>query len=98
MPPRPSPFTHGRSEVWDRAALAREIRKVRQRLGEHLRALRVERELSQEEAAEAIGIHPTHLQRLERGVGNATVATLVAIAMAYEVTLPSLFKPSDERP
>lgn len=94
MATRPSPYTHGRSEVWDRAALAREISKVRRRLGQHLRELRKARELSQEAAAEAIGIHPKHLQRIERGVGNATVATLVAISVAYKVEIPSLFEES----
>lgn len=94
MAPRPSPYTHGRSEVWDRVALAREISKVRRRLGQHLRDLRKARELSQEAAAEVIGIHPKHLQRIERGVGNATVATLVAIAVAYKVAIPSLFEES----
>lgn len=98
MVSRPSPFSHGRSEVWDRAALAREIGTVRKRLGLRLRQLRVDREWSQETAAEAIGIHPKHLQRIERGVGNATVATLVAVARAYAVPLPSLFEraPSTE--
>lgn len=88
---RPSPYAHGRSDVWDRAAVAREIGVVQRRLGRHLRALRDELDLSQEAAAERIGIHPKHLQRIERGVGNATVATLVAIAKAYEVSLSTLF-------
>lgn len=60
--------------------------------------MRLHRGLSQESAAEAIGIHPKHIQRIERGVGNATVATLVAVAAAYKVTLPSLFEDPPKEP
>ena len=63
----------------------------------HLRALRTARALTQESASEAIGIHPKHLQRIELGTGNATVATLVAIAVAYEVPLTSLFEEPPEK-
>lgn len=40
-----------------------------------------------------IGIHPKHLQRLERGSANVTVATLAAVSLAYEVPIKDLFEP-----
>ena len=87
-----SPHTHGPSEIWRRRAAKRAIKKEQQSVGERLRALREERGLSQEEAAEQIGIHAKHLQRLEAGTGNATVATLVAVTVAYKITPGTLFE------
>jgi transcriptional regulator with XRE-family HTH domain len=49
--------------------------------------------LSQEAAAERIGIHAKHLQRIETGSVNVTIATLVAVAVAYSVPLLRLFEP-----
>jgi transcriptional regulator with XRE-family HTH domain len=56
-----------------------------------LRQLREARGLSQEQAAEIMGIHPKSMPRIEGGTANPTVATLVAAAMAYEVPLRDLF-------
>ncbi len=70
----------------------RALREEQRRLGERLRALREERELTQEQAAEAIGIHPKHLQRLERGAANVTLATLVAASLAYRVPIRTFFE------
>lgn len=47
--------------------------------------------MSQEAAAELIGIHSKHLQRVENGAANVTMATLVALSLAYRVPLPTLF-------
>ncbi len=92
MPKRSrSRHDHGPSEIHLRPGLARTIRAERKRLGTRLRDLRVRRELTLEEAAEAIGIHSVHLHRLEHGKTNVTLATLVAAATAYRVNLRTLF-------
>jgi len=72
----------------------RALREEQRRLGARLRALREERALTQEQAAEQIGLHSNHLQRLERGAANVTLATLVALSLAYRVTVRSLFEES----
>ena len=86
-----SPHAHGRSEIWERAGLVRKIGKEQKRLGALLRALRKERELTQEQAAEKIGIHAKYLQRVELGTANVTISTLVAIATAYRIQLIDFF-------
>jgi len=61
-----------------------------------LRELREERELSQEQAAELMGIHPKSMPRIEGGTANPTVATLVAASVAYKVPLRDLFPEEDK--
>ena len=87
-----SRFGHGRSETRDRPAVVTAARRERRRLGERLRVLRAERKLTQAEAAEAVGMHPVHVSRIESGEANVTIGTLVALAIAYRVTLRDLFE------
>ncbi len=62
------------------------------RLGKHVRALRIDRELTQEEAAEIARLDGKHWQDIEGARTNPTVATLVGVARALEVTLSELFE------
>ena len=91
-PPRLSPYAHGRSEIHERKALASTIRRERKKLGKRLRELRTLRELTQAQAAEAIGVHSVHVARIEGGIANPTLSTLVAFASAYNVPLRALFE------
>lgn len=75
--------------------LAPVIKRELRRLGLRLRALRQERGLTQEQAAEAMGIHPKSLPRIEGGRANLTVATLVAAAVAFKVPLREFFAPEE---
>ncbi|WP_140860184.1 helix-turn-helix domain-containing protein [Myxococcus xanthus] len=61
-----------------------------------LREARQARGLTQEQAAEMMGLHPKYMPRLEGGSANPTVATLVAASVAYKVPLRDLFPGSDE--
>lgn len=91
MPSDASPHSHGRSEVWDRPAVAKTLHEACKVLGLRLRTLRAEHNLNQEEAAERIGIHPKHVQRIESGKGtNVTFATLLAICVAFSLPLEQL--------
>jgi len=62
------------------------------RLGKRVRALRLDRELTQEQAAEAAKLDEKHWQDIEGARTNPTVATLVGIARALKVTLSELFE------
>ncbi len=62
------------------------------RLGKHVRALRIDRELTQEEAAEIARLDEKHWQDIEGARTNPTVATLVGVARALKVTLSELFE------
>ena len=57
-------------------------------LGKRVRALRLELELTQGDAAEAAKLDQNHWQAIERARTNPTVATLVGVSRALEVRLP----------
>lgn len=87
----------GRSEISRRNEEEPRFARERRRLGLCLRRLRDERELTQEQAAEKIGMHPIHLGRIEGGRENVTLATLIAISEAYRVPIRALFEGDGEQ-
>jgi DNA-binding XRE family transcriptional regulator len=92
-----TPHKRGRSEVRTRKELALVIKRELKHLGMRLRALRQERGLTQEQAAESIGVHPKHMIKMEQGSANLTLATLVAVAVAYKVPLRELFPEEEQK-
>jgi transcriptional regulator with XRE-family HTH domain len=64
---------------------------VLRRLGRRIRELRLERALTQEALAGAARIDPKHLQAIESGTTNTTVATLDGIARGLRVEIRDLF-------
>jgi DNA-binding XRE family transcriptional regulator len=87
-----SPYAHGRSETRTRAHAQDALEREQVRLGRYLLGLRVARGLSQEAAAELAGVHEKYLSKLERGLANPTLSTLLGVATAYRVPLSSCFE------
>jgi transcriptional regulator with XRE-family HTH domain len=56
-------------------------------LGAAIRELRLAREMTQQDAAQAAGITVAHLSKIERGRTNPTWGTVSAIAEALGVTM-----------
>jgi transcriptional regulator with XRE-family HTH domain len=69
----------------------REFIGASKRLASRIRANRVRLGLTQEEAADAIGLVPRHYQKLEAGRLNVTLRTLVKVAAAFKLSLKDLF-------
>jgi transcriptional regulator with XRE-family HTH domain len=59
--------------------------QVQRSLAANLRRLRTRDGLTQEQLAERAGLGPVHIRNIERGVENVTLATLVALADAFNV-------------
>ncbi len=59
--------------------------------GAHIRTLRLERGLSQEEVAHRAGVHVTYLSGIERGRRNPSLMNLRKIAGALGVSVGELF-------
>jgi len=65
--------------------------KVQKRLGEVIRAKRLEMGLSQEEFATQCGIHRTYMGAVERGERNISLLNIVRIANGLKVKPSELF-------
>jgi transcriptional regulator with XRE-family HTH domain len=76
-----------RSEARHSAGLT----KILVRLGKRVLALRTEKGLTQEALATRAEIDAKHLQDVEHGRSNATVATLAGIAKGLGVEIGELF-------
>ena len=59
-------------------------------LARRLRRLRADREWTQEETAERIGVEPQYLRRLEAGSVNPSLAVLLSVAHAFGVDVGEL--------
>ena len=59
--------------------------------GAHIRTLRLERGLSQEEVAHRAGVHVTYLSGIERGRRNPSLMNLRKIAGVLSVSVGDLF-------
>jgi DNA-binding XRE family transcriptional regulator len=90
--------SNDKSGTWRSSARdAPGVSRALNRLGKHVRALRLERELTQEAAAELAKLDGKHWQDIEGARTNPTVATLVGVARALKVTLSDLFKHDGEK-
>jgi transcriptional regulator with XRE-family HTH domain len=65
-------------------------------LGEAIRRVRVEADLSQEQLAERAGTDLTQVGGIERGVRNPSYTTLLRLATALETSVGELTSLADE--
>lgn len=67
--------------------------ELQRRVGLHLRAFRLARDLSQEEFADVLGYHRTYVGGLERGERNLTLKAVERIAQRLRVDPLDLLRP-----
>ena len=72
-------------------------RSILRGLGQEVRERRKQLNLSQEALALQAGIHPNVVGRLERGIYNPSVLTLLAIAVKLDSSLAELFEGAGKR-
>ena len=70
---------------------AAQLKKIRKKFGERVRALRKERGYSQEAFADACGLHRTYVGAIERGERNVAIDNIVKIAAALKLDIGMLF-------
>ena len=80
------------------AALAEQEQRLRRRLGEHIRALRLESGLNQDEFAHRAGLHRSHIGLVENGRRDPQLTTLFRIAAALGLTPTQLLDIPEESP
>lgn len=59
--------------------------KIKSNFGNHLRKLRTDKNLTQEELADRAGLHPTYIGQIERGVRNPSLVNLYKLAKALKI-------------
>lgn len=64
--------------------------KTQQEIGKKLREVRVRKNLSQEEVADATGISSTYYAGIERGEENPTISVLQHICKALKIRLSEI--------
>ena len=64
---------------------------LRNRFGKRLRQVRRQQDITQEQLAEAVGISPTFLSNLERGINGPSFEILEKIAQVLHVPVRELF-------
>lgn len=69
---------------------------LRKRFGRHLRAIRANRRMTQEQFAEAVGISVDFLSLIERGRNAPSFETLDRIARKLKLRVADLFTFGDE--
>ena len=65
----------------------------RRALGQRIKALRREHQLTQEDLAEGSGMFRTYMSRIESGQANPTLTMLHDIAAAFNIDIGELFVP-----
>jgi transcriptional regulator with XRE-family HTH domain len=71
--------------------------RARKVLARRLRALRLMRGWTQEELAEACGLHRTYVSMVERGQCNIGLDNLEKLADAFGLSLPEFFSMLDSK-
>jgi transcriptional regulator with XRE-family HTH domain len=75
-----------------------ETKGVLKQLGLRIGEVRRAQKLTQDQAAERLGMHTPNYARIEQGAANVTVDTLVRISSALKVRVADLFqKPKIKR-
>ncbi|CAN7598663.1 helix-turn-helix transcriptional regulator [Variovorax paradoxus] len=72
------------------SASSKELKRLQQTFGEHLRALRHDRLITIEQLAELAGLHPNYVGSVERGERNLSLFNIWRLAGGLEVSVSQL--------
>lgn len=72
--------------------------QLRDRLARRVRELRLESNMSQRDLAEQAGIRQALVSRIERGEANATLDSMLRLAIALDVDFAGLFEADGGKP
>ncbi|MBD9667087.1 helix-turn-helix transcriptional regulator [Variovorax sp. VRV01] len=72
------------------SASSKELERLQQAFGEHLRALRHDRLITIEQLSESAGLHPNYVGSVERGERNLSLFNIWRLAGGLEVSVSQL--------
>ncbi len=62
------------------------------KIGKRARELRLKKDMSQGDLAKVLGVHPTYVSSIERGVRNMSIKNVERLAKALGVPMENLIK------
>lgn len=62
------------------------------KFGKKVKELRLQKKMSQGDLAKVLGVHPTYISGIERGVRNMTLKNIEKLAKALGVPIEELIK------
>jgi transcriptional regulator with XRE-family HTH domain len=65
---------------------------LRNKFGKRIRELRKQKDWSQEELADKVGLHRTYIGTIERGEQNVSIDNIEKLAKTLGISLERLFK------
>ncbi|MBF7091932.1 helix-turn-helix transcriptional regulator [Flavobacterium sp. ALJ2] len=65
---------------------------IQQKVGKRIQAIRIEKNISQQDLAAKCNFEKSNMSRLEKGNANATLSTLEKVCDALQVDYIELFK------
>jgi transcriptional regulator with XRE-family HTH domain len=68
------------------------IMNISNKIRENVKAIRLNKKLSQGDVAKILGAHPTYISQIERGIRNPTMRNIEKIANALGVPINELLK------
>lgn len=71
--------------------MEQESEKLLKEIGNRIRVLRQEREISQQNLAAMCNFEKSNMSRIEAGGSNVTIKTLLTISQALEIHISELF-------
>lgn len=71
--------------------MEQESEKLLKEIGNRIRLLRQEREISQQNLAALCNFEKSNMSRIEAGCSNVTIKTLLTISQALEIHISELF-------
>ena len=60
--------------------------------GKNVKKIRLEKKMSQGDLAKILGVHPTYISGIERGVRNMALKNIEKLANALDVSIDKLIK------
>jgi len=60
--------------------------------GKKIKEIRLKKEMSQADVAKILGVHPTYISGIERGLRNPSLLTMEKISKALNVSIGELVK------
>ncbi|MFA5991542.1 MAG: helix-turn-helix transcriptional regulator [Candidatus Doudnabacteria bacterium] len=62
------------------------------KLGKKVKQIRLKKHLSQGGLAKRLGVHPTYISGIERGIRNMTLKNIEKLANALEISVQDILK------